>query len=89
MQGWKNGRSIVRLFASLKTPGDEEKYREIITATCENSFSKFYIPREIVFLKDLPQTPLMKVDYRKLTQDKPDDPIYEPPVERPGLNLPI
>lgn len=89
VQGWKNGRSIVRLFASLKTPGDEEKYREIITTTCENSFSKFYIPREIVFLKDLPQTPLMKVDYRKLTQDKPDDPIYEPPVERPGLNLPI
>ena len=90
VQGWKDGRSIVRLFASLKEEGSEEKYKQIITETCESNFSKFYVPREIIFLRDLPQTPLMKVDYRILSQDKPEDPIYvEPPETKGGLNLPI
>ena len=31
----------------------------------------------------------MKIDYRKLTQVKADDPVYIPPKVRPGLNLPI
>ncbi|MBQ7638231.1 MAG: acyl--CoA ligase, partial [Clostridia bacterium] len=77
VQGWQGERSIVRLYASLKTAGDEEAYREEIRKVCENNFSKFYIPREIVFLKELPQTPLMKVDFMKLTQNKPGDSRYE------------
>ena len=89
VQGWENGRSIVRLYASLRQEGDEERFREIITKTCESSFSKFYVPREIIFCDELPQTPLMKIDYRKLTQVKADDPVYIPPKVRPGLNLPI
>ncbi len=89
VQGWQNGRSIVRLYASLKTPGDEEQYRGIITKTCEDNFSKFYVPRDIVFCDELPQTPLMKIDYRQLTQVHPDDPVYIPPKVKPGLNLPI
>ena len=75
VQGWQNDRSIVRLYVSLKKPGDEEQYNEIIRSTLEDAFSKFYVPREIVYMKELPQTPLMKVDFMKLTQKKPCDPI--------------
>lgn len=73
VQGWQGERSIVRLYASLKTKGDEEKYKEEIRKLCEDNFSKFYVPREIVFLNELPQTPLMKVDFMKLTQQRPGD----------------
>ena len=76
VQGWQNDRSMVRLYASLKKAGDEEAYREKIRSVLEESFSKFYIPREIIFMKELPQTPLMKVDFMKLTQKKPGDPVY-------------
>ena len=76
--GWQGDRSIVRLYASLKHGyDDKEKYEEEIRKVCEDNFSKFYIPREIVFLKELPQTPLMKVDFMKLTQQKPGDPLYK------------
>ena len=76
VQGWQGTRSIVRLYASLNKSGDEEAYRETIRKLCEDNFSKFYIPREIIFLDELPQTPLMKIDFMKLTQKKPDSPIY-------------
>lgn len=76
VQGWQGDRSIVRLYASLKTSGDEEAYKEKIRNVCKDNFSKFYIPREIVFLEELPQTPLMKVDFMKLTQQKPGDKVY-------------
>ena len=76
VQGWSGGRSIVRLYASLSGTGDKEEYKEIIKNTCADQFSKYYVPREIVFLKELPQTPLMKVDFMKLTQDKPGSPVY-------------
>ena len=77
VQGWQGDRSIVRLYASLRKPGDEEKYKETIRKTCADNFSKFYIPREIVFMKELPQTPLMKVDFMKLTQQRPGDPVVK------------
>ncbi len=77
VQGWAGEKSMVRLYASLKKPGDEEQYKETIRKVCEENFSKFYIPREIVFLKELPQTPLMKVDFMKLTQQRPGDKLYE------------
>ena len=48
-------------------------YKEEIRKLCEDNFSKFYVPREIVFLNELPQTPLMKVDFMKLTQQRPGD----------------
>ncbi len=76
VQGWANGRSIIRLYVSLRKPGDEEAYKEQIREVCEKNFNKFHVPREIIFMKELPQTPLMKVDFMKLTQKKPDDPVY-------------
>ncbi len=89
VQGWQGERSIVRLYASVKEPGDEEARREEIRRICEENFSKFYVPREIVFLRELPQTPLMKVDFMKLTQQRPGDPLYVEPAHSPVSVLPI
>ena len=72
VQGWDNGKSIVRLYASLLKSGDEEQYKNIIRETCDNNFSKFYIPRDIIFVDELPQTPLMKIDFMKLTKVDPE-----------------
>ena len=67
VQGWENGKSMVRLYASLRKSGDEEEYKRIICETCDSNFSKFYVPRDIIFVDELPQTPLMKIDFMKLT----------------------
>ena len=76
VQGWQNGRSIVRLFVSTRESVNEDAFREKICQIALQTFSKFYVPREIVFLKELPQTPLMKVDFMQLTQHRPEDPVY-------------
>ena len=68
VQGWDNGKSMVRLYASLRKSGDEEEYKRIICETCDSNFSKFYVPRDIIFVDELPQTPLMKIDFMKLTK---------------------
>ena len=48
----------------------------------EKSFSKFSVPREIITLSDLPQTPLMKTDFMRLTQETPDSPVYDEEKEK-------
>ena len=62
----KNGKPLVRLYASLKVKGDEEEFRQEIVKACEKNLSKFSVPREIIFMDDLPHTPLEKVDFMKL-----------------------
>ncbi len=66
VQGKKNDKPLVRLYASLKTKGDEEEFRRIIVETCEKNLSKFSVPREIIFMEELPHTPLEKVDFMAL-----------------------
>ena len=69
VQGYNEaGKPLVRLYASLFENGDEEKYKEEICELCLKNFSKYYVPRDIIFLEDLPQTPLMKIDFMKLTK---------------------
>ena len=68
VQGWENERSMVRLYVSLHNKNaDKEALSEKIRTTLENEFSKFYVPRDIVYMDELPQTPLMKIDFMKLT----------------------
>lgn len=69
VQGYNEaGKPLVRLYASLFENGDEEKYKKEICELCLKNFSKYYVPRDIIFLEDLPQTPLMKIDFMKLTK---------------------
>ena len=73
VQGWDNGRSMVRLYASLHNKDiDKEALKVKICETLENEFSKFYVPRDIIFMDELPQTPLMKIDFMKLTEADPE-----------------
>ncbi len=61
-----DGKPLVRLYASLKTKGDEEEYKKIITDACAKNLNQFSVPREIIFMDELPHTPLEKVDFMKL-----------------------
>ena len=73
VQGWDNGRSMVRLYASLKDKNtDKEALKVKISETLESEFSKFYVPRDFIFMDELPQTPLMKIDFMKLTDADPE-----------------
>ncbi|MBE6746941.1 MAG: acyl--CoA ligase [Ruminococcaceae bacterium] len=72
VQGWDNGRSMVRLYATAHSGKSEEEMKQIIRETCEGNFSKFYVPKDIIFMDSLPETPLMKVDFMKLTAADPE-----------------
>lgn len=73
VQGWDNGRSMVRLYLSLHDKNaDKEALKAKISETLEKDFSKFYVPRDFIFMDELPQTPLMKIDFMKLTDADPE-----------------
>ncbi len=63
------GKPMIRLFVTTKEAGDEEDFREQIIKACKENLSKFSVPRDIVFRKELPHTPLEKVDFMKLTEE--------------------
>ncbi len=66
VKGETDGKPLVRLYASLKEKGDEEEYKKIITEACAKNLNQFSVPREIIFMDELPHTPLEKVDFMKL-----------------------
>ena len=81
----KEGKPIIRLFVVYNDDsGNREAYEQIMLDCIEHNFSKFSLPKDIVELKKLPETPLMKVDFMKLTQNSPRDPVYQPPEEEEG-----
>ena len=86
----KEGKPIIRLFVSYKNKtGNRNEYEKQMLDCIKENFSKFSVPREIVELDKLPETPLMKIDFRKLEQNSPDEEVYKPdPNEKQGL-LPI
>ena len=69
VRGEKDGRPLVRLYVSLKQKGNEEEYRAKIIKACEDNLDKFSVPREIVFMNELPHTPLEKVDFMALEKE--------------------
>lgn len=77
----KDGKPIIRLFISYNDKdGDRAEYEKTMIDCIKNNFSKFSVPREIVEIEKLPETPLMKIDFMKLTQNSPDEPVYTPPA---------
>ena len=66
VRGTKDGKPIIKLYASLKKEGNIEAYKKEIIEVCEKNLSKFSVPREIEFLDELPHTPLEKVDFMAL-----------------------
>ena len=55
----------VKAFIVPKTAGDEALEKELL-AYCADHIARYAMPRQMVFCKDLPKTPLNKVDYKKL-----------------------
>ncbi len=73
VQGWENERSMVRLYLTLTDKSKEtEETKAKIARILEDNFSKFYVPRDFVFMDKLPETPLMKIDFMKLTAADPE-----------------
>lgn len=70
VQGYIDDKPIVRLFVVLNGDGDKEAYTKRITDLCAERLSKFSVPKEIVFIDELPRTRLQKVDFMSLTQSK-------------------
>ena len=85
-------KQLLRMFVSYRqvnqelTPETIEVYNNMLLDCVEKNFSKFSVPRDVKVLRELPHTPLEKVDFMKLTQNNPSDPIYtEPPVTKDSL----
>ena len=70
VRGERDGKVLVRLYVSLKQKGNEDEYREKIIKACEENLDKFSVPREIIFMNELPHTPLEKVDFMALEKKK-------------------
>ena len=72
VQGYLGDKPIVRLFVVKKDDGDEDEYREKITAIITDNLSTFSVPKDIRFIDEIPRTKLQKVDFMKLSQFTPD-----------------
>ncbi len=70
------GKILLRMFMSVKDGIDKAALEAKVTALTKEHFSEFSVPREFVYMDELPQTPLMKIDFMLLTQNKPEDKIY-------------
>ena len=78
------------MYVSYKdSTGDRAVYKQQMLALIEQKFSKFSLPQEIIEVNKLPETPLMKVDFMKLTQNSPEDPVFIPTDEEKKGLLPI
>ena len=86
----KAGKPIIRMYVSYNdATGDREVYKQKMLEMIESNFSKFSLPQEIIEVAKLPETPLMKVDFMKLTQNAPEDPVFIPTEEEKKSLLPI
>ncbi|MGN1195571.1 MAG: class I adenylate-forming enzyme family protein [Acutalibacteraceae bacterium] len=70
VQGYADGKPIVRLFVVAKD-GDKEDYKKQIVELCQQRLSKYSVPKEVVFIEELPRTRLQKVDFMALTEKAP------------------
>lgn len=86
----KAGKPIIRMYVSYTdSTGDREVYKKKMLECIEKNFSKFSLPQEIIEVPKLPETPLMKVDFMKLTQNSPEEPVFIPTEEEKKGLLPV
>ena len=86
----KNGKPIIRMYVSYNDDnGDREVYKKKMLEMIEENFSKFSLPSEIIEVSKLPETPLMKVDFMKLTQNVPEEEVFIPTDEEKKGLLPV
>ena len=59
-------KSIAIAFAVLQEGADPQKEKDAITSHVSSSLPVYCVPKRIGFIKNLPMTPIGKVDYPKL-----------------------
>lgn len=72
VQGYREGKPIVRLFASFRDKGNDEEHKKEIIEVCQKHLSQFSVPREIVVMEELPRTHMKKIDFMSLTEKHPN-----------------
>ena len=72
VQGYIDGKPIVRLFVSLEEPTDNaEEMCKCIKEYCENKLERFSRPTTVEIMEKLPRTQMGKIDFMKLTDTPP------------------
>ncbi len=62
-----NEKTYIRLYISLNDNQlNKNKAQKEILEQCQNKLLKYSIPREVIFVDELPRTNMGKVDYKKL-----------------------
>ena len=72
VQGYLDGKPIVRLFVVLEKEGDEEEYKRQILKLISDNLSVFNVPKDIRFIDEIPRTRLQKVDFIALSEFSPE-----------------
>lgn len=71
VQGYLEGKPIVKLYVVLEKGAQEEKCKEEIFEFCARELPRFSLPRKVVVLDELPRTQMSKVDFMRLTDQFP------------------
>ncbi len=72
VQGYIDGKPVIKLFVSLLQPTDNpDEVCKLIKEYCDNKLEKFSRPRTVTILDALPKTKMAKIDFMKLTEMPP------------------
>ncbi len=72
VQGYENGKPIIKLFVSLYQPTDNpEEVCKCLKEYCDSKLERFSRPRAFTILDSLPKTKMAKIDFMKLTDTPP------------------
>lgn len=72
VQGYKDGKEIVRLYCVLHDKdADKAQIEKDVIELCEKKLTIFSVPRDIQYIDAIPRTRMEKVDFMKLTETKP------------------
>ena len=72
VQGYIDGKPVIKLFVSLNQPTDNPKeVCKLIKEFCDAKLEKFSRPSTVTILDALPKTRMAKIDFMKLTDTPP------------------
>ncbi|MBR5442334.1 MAG: acyl--CoA ligase [Clostridia bacterium] len=72
VQGYVDGKPIIRLFVSLSQPtNNRDETAKVIKEYCDSKLEKFSRPSTVTILDALPRTRMAKIDFMKLTDTPP------------------
>lgn len=78
VQGYdKDGKVIVRMYTCLNNPDiDKAAFEKKICDLIADRINGFSVPREFVYIDELPRTRVDKVDFMRMSQFNPTAPVF-------------